>query len=131
MLLRSYSPFPLYEKVASLTHCQFRRSERALSPDEGNTGESLAFKRGHSNERRDVADLLLTVEPSRVVWTGQVVIGSPPQTFNSQSLFWGNAIIKTNPKTCSDPRHVYHRYNCRWRYLWLDLLWKKPLRYCR
>ena len=100
-------PFPtsVYEKVASLTHCQFR------------------------NERRDVADLSLTVDGDQAVWTGQVAIGTPPKPYNSQSIFWGNINIKTDRKMCSGLRHVYRRYNRRWRYLWLDLHWKKPLRY--
>jgi Eukaryotic aspartyl protease len=88
ILWRSYFLCSFYAKVGTLSECPFRRFDRALSAYERNTGEPhpLALKWGHSNERRGIVSAPLT-DDMNLVWTGDITVGTPPQTFRGQLLF--------------------------------------------
>ncbi|KAN0118951.1 acid protease [Russula decolorans] len=70
------------EKLQAGIDHTMARFDRALSAYERNTGEPhpLALRRGRSNERRDFASVPLT-DDMNLVWTGDIQVGTPPQTF--------------------------------------------------
>ena len=85
-------PLTFYEEVGSLTDCQLRVFDQALSAYERNTGQPHphALKRGDSNERRAFVSTPLTVNgvPGiNLAWTGDVIVGTPGRSFASQSPF--------------------------------------------